>query len=96
VCTASRLVVRGGPILGSVDRDRAVVGCIGQMTVPTRGAAGAGEVLLLVRGAPEAYLAWSDTVIPRGARVLVVDVRGGRTVDVVAWDGRPDAPSSTP
>jgi hypothetical protein len=72
-----------------VDRDRAVVGLIGQMTVGTRGAAGAGEVMLLVRGAPETYLAWSDGLIPRGAKVLVVDVRGARTVDVVAWDGRP-------
>jgi pimeloyl-ACP methyl ester carboxylesterase len=83
--------VRGRPKLKIVDRDRAVVGLIGQMTVPTRGAAGAGEVMLLVHGAPEAYLAWSDAAIPRGARVLVVDVRGARTVGVVAWDGQSEA-----
>ena len=83
--------MRGGPTLGYVDRDRTVVGSIGQVIVPTRGAAGAGEILLVVCGAPEAYLAWSDHAIPRGARVLVVDVRGARTVDVVAWDGRGEA-----
>ena len=35
--------------------------------------------------------AWSDAAIPRGARVLVVDVRGARTVGVVAWDGQSEA-----
>jgi hypothetical protein len=73
-----------------VDRDSAVVGSVGQLIVPTRGAAGAGEVLLVVGGAPEAYFAWSDTAIPRGAKVLVVDVRGARTVDVIPWDSRSD------
>ncbi|MFI5960278.1 hypothetical protein [Cryptosporangium sp. NPDC051539] len=71
-----------------MDGDSTVVGSVGQLIVPTRGTAGAGEVLLIVGGAPEAYLAWSDAAIPRGTRVLVVDVRGARTVDVVAWDSR--------
>jgi hypothetical protein len=79
-----------------VDRERTVVGSIGQVIIPTRGPAGAGEVLLVVAGAPEAYLAWSETAIPRGARVLVVDTRGARTVDVVAWDGRAGTTPSTP
>jgi hypothetical protein len=88
-------VMRGRHTLGLVDRESTVVGSIGQVIVPTRGAAGAGEVLLVVRGAPEAYFAWSDGAIPRGARVLVVDVRGARTVDVVAWDGRGETSPST-
>ena len=88
--------MRGGPTLGYVDRDSTVVGTIGQVIVPTRGSAGAGEVLLVVCGAPETYLAWSDSAIPRGARVLVVDVRGARTVDVVAWDGHGATLPATP
>ncbi|TQS45199.1 hypothetical protein [Cryptosporangium phraense] len=87
-----------------MDGERTVVGSVGQLIVPTRGAAGAGEVLLVVGGAPEAYLAWSDAAMPRGTRVLVVDVRGARTVDVVAWDSRreqaarplPEVPSPGP
>jgi hypothetical protein len=80
-----------------VDRGSTVVGSVGQLIVPTRGAAGAGEVLLVVGGAPEAYLAWSDTAMPRGTRVLVVDLRGARTVDVVAWDSRSEtAPRPLP
>jgi hypothetical protein len=40
--------------------DVSLVGCVGSLIVATRGDAGAGEVLLNVRGAKEAYLAWSD------------------------------------
>jgi uncharacterized protein YcgI (DUF1989 family) len=34
----------------------------------------------------ETFLAWSDTELPKGTTVLVVETRGQRTVDVVAWD----------
>jgi hypothetical protein len=64
-----------------------VIGCVGLLIVATRGLEGAGEVLLSVRGAKEAYLAWSDEPLPRGAEVLVIDVRGPRTVQVEAWPG---------
>jgi hypothetical protein len=38
-----------------------------------------------ILGGSETYLAWSDEALPAGAAVLVVESRGGRTVDVVAW-----------
>jgi membrane protein implicated in regulation of membrane protease activity len=65
--------------------DVSVIGCIGSVIVPTRGAAGVGEVLLNVRGTKEAYLAWSAEPLPKGAEVLVIDVRGARTVVVEPW-----------
>jgi membrane protein implicated in regulation of membrane protease activity len=67
--------------------DVSVIGCVGSLIVGTRGAAGAGEVLLTVRGTKEAYLAWSDQPVPRGTEVLVIDVRGARTVVVEPWPG---------
>jgi 6-pyruvoyltetrahydropterin/6-carboxytetrahydropterin synthase len=67
--------------------DAAAIGCVGTLTVATRGERGAGEVLVTVRGSKEAFLAWSDDPLPRGAKVLVVDVRGARTVVVEPWEG---------
>ena len=48
---------------------------------------GVGEVLLNVRGTKEAYLAWSEQPLPKGTEVLVIDVRGARTVLVEPWPG---------
>jgi hypothetical protein len=42
-----------------------------------------------VRGGSEAYIAWSEEPLPKGATVLVIDSRGSRTVDVMEWDGAP-------
>jgi membrane protein implicated in regulation of membrane protease activity len=67
--------------------DVSVIGCVGSLTVATRGVEGQGEVLLNVRGTKEAYLAWSEQSLPRGTEVLVVDVRGPRTVVVEPWPG---------
>lgn len=67
--------------------DVSVVGCVGSLIVATRGVAGPGEVLLTVRGSKEAYLAWSDQPLPRGTEVLVIDIRGARTVLVEPWPG---------
>jgi hypothetical protein len=67
--------------------EASVIGCVGSLTVATRGMAGAGEVLLNVRGTKEAYLAWSEQPLPRGTEVLVVDVRSARTVLVEPWPG---------
>ncbi len=67
-------------------RDLSAVGCTGVITVATRGAAGMGEVLISYRGGSEALLAWSDTPLPKGTEVLVIDVRGPRTVHVVPAD----------
>lgn len=65
--------------------DEALIGAIGVLIIATRGAAGPGEVLVKIRGGTEAYIAWSDEPIPRGATVLVINDRGTRTVDVSRW-----------
>lgn len=67
--------------------DMSVVGCVGSLIVATRGDAGAGEVLVNVRGSHEAYLAWSNDPLPKGSEVLVIDTRGARTVVVEPWAG---------
>jgi membrane protein implicated in regulation of membrane protease activity len=67
--------------------EASVIGCVGSLIVGTRGAGGAGEALLNVRGTKEAYLAWSEQPLPRGTEVLVIDVRGARTVVVEPWPG---------
>jgi hypothetical protein len=64
----------------------AEVGCVGVVTLATRGSAGPGEVHIRIRGGTETYRAWSESPLPRGATVLVVSSRGARTVDVVEWD----------
>jgi hypothetical protein len=65
--------------------DEALIGCIGKLTIATRGQAGPGEVLVSVRGGSEALIAWSPEPLPRGATVLVIESRGHRTVDVSPW-----------
>ena len=67
--------------------EQVVLGCVGRLLVGTRGPDGQGEVLLRVRGGTEAYLAWSDERLAKGASVLVVGLRAPRTVEVVPWDG---------
>lgn len=67
--------------------DVSMIGCVGSLIVATRGDGGAGEVLLTVRGSKEAFLAWSDEPLPKGTKVLVVDVRGARTLVVEPWTG---------
>jgi hypothetical protein len=68
-----------------VSAHQPVVGCTGTITVATRGTAGPGEVLVKLRGGTEAYLAWSEQPIAKGATVLVFNSRGERTVDVMEW-----------
>jgi len=65
--------------------DASTIGCVGKLIVATRGDRGAGEVLVTVRGSKEAFLAWSDEPLPKGSKVLVVEVRGPRTVVVEPW-----------
>ena len=67
-------------------RDESAIGRVGVIVVATRGPAGPGEVLVKIRGGSEAYLAWSETPLPRGTTVLVIESRGARTVDVAAWE----------
>jgi hypothetical protein len=65
--------------------DNSVVGCIGVLTIATRGQAGPGEVLVKIRGGSECFIAWSPEPLPRGATVLVIESRGARSVDVSDW-----------
>ncbi len=67
-------------------RDESSIGQVGVLIVGTRGSAGPGEVLIKIRGGSEAFLAWSDQPLPRGATVLVTESRGTRAVDVVEWE----------
>lgn len=67
-------------------KDMSCVGSVGVLIVATRGADGPGEVLIKIRGGSEAYLAWSDRPLEKGATVLVIDSRGARTLDVIEWD----------
>jgi hypothetical protein len=67
-------------------RDESSIGCVGVLSVATRGGDGPGEVLIKIRGGSEAFLAWSDQPLPKGATVLVIESRGARAVDVIEWE----------
>ena len=67
-------------------RDESSIGCVGRLSVATRGDRGPGEVLIKLRGGSEAFLAWSDKPLPKGSTVLVIDSRGERAVDVIEWE----------
>jgi hypothetical protein len=68
-----------------VPGDVSLIGCIGVLTVATRGPAGPGEVLVKIRGGREAFIAWSTQPIRRGSTVLIIESRGSRAVDVSEW-----------
>ena len=67
-------------------RDESSIGCVGVLSVATRGTHGPGEVLIKIRGGSEAFLAWSEKPLPKGATVLVIESRGARAVDVIEWE----------
>jgi hypothetical protein len=71
----------------SMSADASPVGRVGQLVVGTRGQAGAGEVLVAVRGGREAFMAWSPEPLAKGTDVLVIAERGPRTVTVEEWTG---------
>jgi hypothetical protein len=79
-----------------VGADAAVIGCTGRLIIATRGADGPGEVVIAVRGGTEAYTAWSETPLPRGATVLVYATRGERALDVMEWAESSDDPGGPP
>lgn len=66
-------------------QDEALIGCIGKLSIASRGKNGPGEVVVSVRGGTEAFIAWSPQPLPKGATVLVIESRGHRTVDVSQW-----------
>lgn len=72
-------------------QDEAVIGCTGELLIGTRGSAGPGEILVRIRGGSETFLAWSEDPLPKGARVLVVESRGARQVEVIEWADPLDA-----
>jgi hypothetical protein len=61
--------------------DQELVGSIGHVTVPIT-ASRPGEVMLAVRGAHEAFAAFSDEPIAKHSRVVVVECRSARSVTV--------------
>ncbi len=67
-------------------RDESSIGRVGVLTIGTRGDQGPGEVLIKIRGGSEAFLAWSDQPLPKGATVMVIESRGARAVDVIEWE----------
>jgi hypothetical protein len=69
-----------------VARDESSIGCVGVLTVGTRGADGPGEVHIKIRGGSETFLAWSEQPLPKGTTVLVIESRGERAVDVIEWE----------
>jgi membrane-bound ClpP family serine protease len=62
-----------------------LVGRVGWVVIPTRGAAGAGEVLLNVGGSQMSAVAWSAEPLGKGQSVLVIDTLGPRIVTVEPW-----------
>ncbi len=69
-----------------MEKDESSIGCVGVLTVGTRGTEGPGEVHIKIRGGSELFLAWSDKPLPKGSTVLVIDSRGARAVDVIEWE----------
>lgn len=65
--------------------DQSLVGMVGSVVRPVRGGRLPGEVRVVVAGAPELYIAYSDGALAMAARVRVVNNRGSRQVDVVPW-----------
>ena len=76
--------------------DETVIGTVGVLVIGTRGEQGAGEVRVRIRGGSEKFLAWSETPLPRGTTVLILNSRGPRTVDVTEWDDSLGEAPSTP
>jgi hypothetical protein len=69
--------------------DSSAIGTVGILTVGTRGERGPGEVRIKIRGGSETFIAWSEKSLPKGATVLVIEWRGRRTVNVMAWADDP-------
>lgn len=65
------------------------VGQIGRVTVPVRGRQGPGEVVVVVQGQPETYIAYSTEPLPLAGAALVIHDRGARSLDVVPWSFPP-------
>ena len=65
--------------------DSSPIGLAGRITIATRGAEGAGEVEVRIRGGTERFIARSATPLDKGQAVIVVQTLGPRTVIVLPW-----------
>jgi hypothetical protein len=65
--------------------DRTPIGLAGRIVTATRGADGAGEVELRIRGGTETFIARSADPLPVGQAVIVLATLGPRTVVVSPW-----------
>ncbi|MDX6244132.1 MAG: hypothetical protein QOE76_1855 [Frankiales bacterium] len=63
------------------ETNQELVGTIGHVTVPITHSR-PGEVMLAVRGAHEAFAAFSDEPIAKHSRIVVVECRSARSVTV--------------
>jgi hypothetical protein len=64
---------------------RQAIGKVGSVTHRVRGGDRPGEVKVVVAGLPHHYLAFCPVEVSVGERVLVINVRGPREVDVEPW-----------
>ena len=76
--------------------DQSPVGLVGRIVVASRGAAGPGEVKVLIRGGTEHYIARSREPIEVGATVIVLAETGPRSVEVSPWDDPLGSAPATP
>ena len=68
------------------------IGKVATVVTRVRGSAGPGEVCVKVAGTFETVIAYCETVLERGAEVLVINARGSASYDVVPW---PDTTAGT-
>jgi hypothetical protein len=64
--------------------DEAIIGKIGRVTHQISNGK-AGEIVVLIRGGTETYMAYSDSDVPVQTEVLVVGQRSARTVEVTPF-----------
>ncbi len=64
--------------------DETVVGKIGRVTHRISNGR-AGEIVVLIRGGSETYMAYSDSDVAEHAQVLVIGQRSARTVEVTPF-----------
>jgi hypothetical protein len=68
------------------------IGKVAKVVARIRGAAGPGEVCLMVSGTWETFLAYSDTVLEKGSEALLISSHSSGSYNVVPW---PDTTSDS-
>lgn len=72
-------------MLNDLVSSSSVVGRVGTVCVAVRGGDLPGEVRVVLEGLPHYFLAYARQPIARDARVLVINNRGSRQLDVEPW-----------